>query len=150
MIADSDRALQVEPPRELPRVGVEASARAVSTPSEGPNPNDEATRAMEVTARVAEIAPPVEPQRVAASEPPVESVRPAEIKHPVVDVPPISSTLPADSGLEIVETRFKVAPESEPEPDPAGPRRVRPPRVAIPDEPLQIVETRKDEQPPAG
>jgi len=150
LIADSDRALQVVPPRESPRVAVEASAPAVSTPSEGPNPNDEATRAMEVIARVAEIAPPVEPQRVAASEPPRESVHPVEIKSPVVDVPPISSTLPADSGLEIVETRFKAVPQSEPEPVPAGPRRARPPRVAIPDEPLQIVETRKDATPPPG
>jgi hypothetical protein len=74
-------------------------------------------------------------------------VRPAR---PVVDIPPISSTLPPDSGLEIVETRFKVAPEPEAEPSSAGPRRVRPPRVAISDEPLQIVETRKGEQPPAG
>jgi hypothetical protein len=59
-------------------------------------------------------------------------------------------TLPPDSGLEIVETRFKAAPEPDPEPVPAGPRRVRPPRVEVVEEPLQIVETRKGEQPPAG
>jgi hypothetical protein len=60
-------------------------------------------------------------------------------------------TLPADSNLELVETRFKAVavPESEPE-RPAGPRRVRPPRVEVVEEPLQIVETRRDEQPPAG
>ena len=74
----------------------------------------------------------------------------AREKHPVVDVPPISSTLPPDSGLEIVETRFRPAPEPEPEAAPAGPRRVRPPRVTIADEPLQIVETRKDATPPPG
>ena len=77
---------------------------------------------------------------------PVEAARPVR---PPVDVPPITSTLPPDSGLEIVETRFKPAPLPEPEPAPAGPRRVRPPRVAIADEPLQIVETRKGDQPPA-
>ena len=40
-------------------------------------------------------------------------------------------------------------PEPEPAP-PAGPRRVRPPRVVIAEEPLQIVETHKEGQPPAG
>lgn len=70
--------------------------------------------------------------------------------HAMVDLPKISSTLPADSGLEIVETRFRPAPEPEPEPVQVGPRRVRPPRVTITDEPLQIVETRKSDQPPAG
>jgi len=53
--------------------------------------------------------------------------------------------------LELVETRSKVVlmPESEPA-TPVGPRRVRPPRVVIPDEPLQIVETHKEGQPPAA
>lgn len=63
----------------------------------------------------------------------------------------ISPTLLADAGLELVETRFKPAPASEAEePRPAGARRVRPPRVEIAEEPLQIVETRKSDQPPAG
>ena len=39
-------------------------------------------------------------------------------------------------------------PEPESEPARAGPRRVRRPRVEIPEGPLEIVETRK-EQPPA-
>ena len=78
---------------------------------------------------------------------PVEAARPARAP---IDVPPITSTLPPDSGLEIVETRFKPAPLPEPDTAQAGPRRVRPPRVAIPEEPLQIVETRKGEQPPAS
>jgi hypothetical protein len=59
-------------------------------------------------------------------------------------------TLPADSGLELVETRSKPMPMAEPDPAPAGPRRVRPPRVVIAEEPLQIVETHKEGQPPAG
>jgi hypothetical protein len=33
---------------------------------------------------------------------------------------------------------------------PAGPRRVRPPKVVVVDEPLQIVETHRTELPPAG
>jgi hypothetical protein len=51
----------------------------------------------------------------------------------------------------MVETRSKSAPVPEPEGAPvAGPRRVRPPRVVIPEEPLQIIETRKDSSPPPG
>jgi len=43
-----------------------------------------------------------------------------------------------------------VPPASSDEPvDTSRPRRVRPPRVAIPEEPLEIVETRK-EAPPAA
>lgn len=60
-------------------------------------------------------------------------------------------TLPPESALELVETKTRAAPEPDPEPElPAGPRRVRPPKVVIADEPLQIVETRKDAPPPAG
>jgi hypothetical protein len=57
-------------------------------------------------------------------------------------------TLPPESGLELVETRFKAVPMAEAEDSPPGPRRVRPPRVQVAEEPLQIVETRK-EPPPA-
>lgn len=62
---------------------------------------------------------------------------------------PVSFALPADSGLELVETRHAPAPAASDEPaDAPRPRRVRPPRPALPDEPLEIVETRK-EPPPA-
>jgi len=60
-------------------------------------------------------------------------------------------TLPPESGLELIETRSKGTPTPEAESAPApGPRRVRPPRVVIAEEPLQIVETRKESSPPAG
>ena len=66
-------------------------------------------------------------------------------------LPPVSMTLPPESGLELVETRSKGASMPEPEiAPPPGPRRVRPPRVIIADEPLQIVETHKEGQPPPG
>jgi hypothetical protein len=58
----------------------------------------------------------------------------------------VSMTLPPDSGLQLVETRH-APPPPEPEPVPSGPRRVRPARIEIADEPLQIVETRKDAPP---
>ena len=53
--------------------------------------------------------------------------------------------LPEDSGLVLVETRFASPAIDEPETPPARPRRTRPPRPVIADEPLQIVETRKQE-----
>jgi hypothetical protein len=63
----------------------------------------------------------------------------------------VAITLPADSGLEMIETRSKAVPVPEPEVAPAaGPRRVRPPRVVVAEEPLQIIETRKDSSPPPG
>ena len=59
--------------------------------------------------------------------------------------------LPADSGLVLVETdraRAAPAPVADVEPPPV-PRRTRPPRVEVRDEPMQMVETRKDASPGA-
>jgi len=95
------------------------------------------------------VAPIVVPATVAPE--PIAPPRPAAPPRPVEALPRVSMTLPADSGLELVETRSKATLMPEPEPaQPAGPRRVRPPRVVIAEEPLQIVETHKEGQPPAG
>jgi hypothetical protein len=102
---------------------------------------------------------PVEVERVVAPVPAPAAAEPQPIPQPMpaappprpVELLPVSMSLPANSGLELVETRSKAVLLPEPEPaTPAGPRRVRPPRVVIPDEPLQIVETHKEGQPPAG
>jgi hypothetical protein len=110
-------------------------AQRASEPEHMPQPAAEDTVILTPPrAAPPEIAPPVAP-----------SPRPIEA------APPMSMTLPADSGLEMIETRSKGT--SMPEPDiapPAGPRRVRPPRVVVAEEPLQIVETRKDSSPPPG
>lgn len=53
--------------------------------------------------------------------------------------------LPPDSDLVLVETRAAAVPIEEPEPAVPRPRRVRPPRVTIPDEPLQLIETHKQD-----
>lgn len=76
-------------------------------------------------------------------EPPrVERVAPVE--------PAVPYTLPTDSGLEMVEThRMNAAPQMVDEVEVQRPKRVRPPRAAVADEPLEFVETRKD-APPAG
>ena len=58
--------------------------------------------------------------------------------------PAITLALPPDSDLVMVETRF-AAPAPDEEPEAPRPRRARPPRVAIADEPLQLVETRKQD-----
>ena len=58
-------------------------------------------------------------------------------------------TLPADSGLELVETRFNAPAQDNELPETPRPKRVRPPRVEVAAEPLEIIETRKD-SPPAN
>jgi hypothetical protein len=111
-------------------------------------------------AEVERVIAPVEIERVVAPvaapaavapEPIVQPRPAAPPPRPVEALPRVSITLPADSSLELVETRSKATLMPEPEPAmPAGPRRVRPPRVVIAEEPLQIVETHKEGQPPAG
>jgi len=80
---------------------------------------------------------------------PVVHARPAEgVK--AAPPPPIALTLPPDSGLELVETRFAAPSPADEAPEPPRPKRVRPPRVEIPSEPLEIVETVKGLSPPAS
>jgi hypothetical protein len=65
------------------------------------------------------------------------------------EIPRVSLELPPESGLVLVETSHAAAPGPD-EPETMRPRRVRPPRVEISEEPLQIVETtHKDSTPPA-
>jgi hypothetical protein len=68
----------------------------------------------------------------------------------VPDLPPVTLDLPPGSGLVLVETshRVEAAPPEEGTTS-TGPRRPRRPRVQLVEEPLQIVETRKD-SPPAS
>ncbi|HEX4883541.1 MAG TPA: hypothetical protein VFX05_05340, partial [Casimicrobiaceae bacterium] len=100
-------------------------------------------------ARVAqrEPAPPPasEPISVAAPEAPVvaRAVAPARAPANLPEIPPVSMSLPEDSGLELVQTKPREGATTVDE-APAEPRarRVRPPRAAAPEEPLQMVETR--------
>jgi hypothetical protein len=57
-----------------------------------------------------------------------------------------SLALPRDSDLVMVETRFAPPPVEE-EPAPARARRVRPARAPVIDEPVPMVETRKESTP---
>jgi hypothetical protein len=73
------------------------------------------------------------------------SVSPAEtFQPPPQTLPPIAATLPPDSGLELVETRFNAPAVDEVPEEQSRPKRVRPPRVEVASEPLEIVETRKE------
>ena len=83
----------------------------------------------------------------------VESVlAPSEPKRPrnLPDIPPVSLALPPGSELELVQTREHLATPVADEPaEMPRPKRVRPPRVEIPSEALELVETHKDTNPPA-
>ena len=58
--------------------------------------------------------------------------------------PAIPLTLPADSDLVMVETRFAPTEDSDEAPTPHQ-KRVRPPRAVVREEALQLVETRKEQ-----
>lgn len=61
---------------------------------------------------------------------------------------PVPYALPADSGLEMIETRHARDAQAPVEDlEPPRPKRVRPPRATLQDEPLEFVETRKDAPP---
>jgi hypothetical protein len=82
----------------------------------------------------------------------VESLTPSEPSRPrnLPDIPPVSLALPPDSELELVETREHVAAPVTDEPaELPRQKRVRRPRVEIANEPLELVETHKDANPPA-
>jgi hypothetical protein len=133
MPAPAENAMPVAEPR-VDVVPMLAVAPVVSAP--------------EVPVAPAAEAPPhrPEPEPIIARAP--APAAPAPRPAPQTELPPVALTLPAESGLVLVETTHKaeLVPEAE---SPAGPRRARRPRAQLPDEPLQIVETRKD-QPPAS
>jgi hypothetical protein len=119
----------------------EAVERIAEEPKEIPAP-----------ARQVAPQPPAETLAAPAWVPPVIEPTPApraeqpRAEQPRVDqlAPVVSLTLPPDSDLVLVETRH-AAPAPDVEEAPVErPRRARPPRVSIPEEPLQIVETRKE------
>jgi len=101
----------------------------------------QATSVQATTASLFEDAPEV-------SQPIATKAAPSARVSPPRPLPAVALTLPADSGLELVETRFNAAPPRDETPEPPRPKRVRPPRVEIASEPLEIIETTKGSQPP--
>ena len=124
-------------PIEVAAVAAVAALAAATPPAHVPD-----TPAAHVADTPPKIAEESDRPRVEAVPVTAKESRP-----PLPDLPPVALTLPPGTDLVLVETSHKI--DYVPEPDaPAGPRRARRTRVELVDEPLQIVETRKD-QPPA-
>ena len=130
-------------PLQVPQPIQSQRSEAEPAPAPAPLPSPPAS------VRAEEVAPPPrEPRRETLIERAAEAAVPALPVAPpsrprnLPEIPPITLALPLDSGLELVQTTTRV-PEPEPETAPAPrPKRVRAPRAAVADEPLQIVETR--------
>ncbi|HLX31100.1 MAG TPA: Rne/Rng family ribonuclease [Casimicrobiaceae bacterium] len=143
-----------------PASGEEAGASEAATPPVSPGEQHDSSTA-EAQLDQVPTRPPVESPtaQLEASAPVVERTTlhaqrweepamPAAAEHShdsEIDVPMPSLTLPPDSDLVLVETRAATISSEEAEPAVPRPRRVRPPRMAIPDEPLQLVETHKQD-----
>jgi hypothetical protein len=82
-------------------------------------------------------------------EPPAAAVPIVTRPHNLPDIPPVSLELPPESGLVLIETRHHREAVVEEVVEPR-PKRTRPPRLANVDEPLELVETRKDPAPPTA
>jgi len=94
---------------------------------------------------------PVAPAPVVPAAPVVRPAPVAPAPRPVMaPLPPVALTLPPDSGLVLVETSHPAPSPADDESSAPRPKRVRPPRVEIASEPLEIIETRKDSAPPAN
>jgi hypothetical protein len=92
------------------------------------------------------------PPQVAVAQTPTPAPAPVmEPVHHAPALPKISLELPPDSDLVLVETIHQsAAPTMPEEAELVRPRRVRPPRVAVADGPLQLVETTHKESTPPG
>jgi ribonuclease E len=152
---DADRPVTAAEPSLAPQAIEAVEDSAPARAAAGTAPVDAtANRATpdEAPAVVAPAALPELPKVPVAEtiQPAPAAVEPHREPVPVASaVPPapVAPVLPADSGLELVETRFAAAPVVDDAPP--APRRVRPPRVVVDDEPLQFVETRTGQSPPA-
>ncbi len=115
----------------IPNAWVPVAAR-VAAPS-----NDELRQAAAQIVQMTLRAPP-------APEPPTDHPIVAPAGH-AAELPHVSMELPPDSGLVLVETaQERVADIPADETEQVRPRRVRPARRQLTDEPLQLVETQKD------
>ena len=106
--------------------------------------------AVDVASATQTEPPPIAPTAAAPS--PVPQHRPSLPEEPTTprnlpEIPPVTSELPPDSSLVLIETRHG-APAGEELAETPRPKRARPPRVEIADEPLEMVETHKDATPP--
>lgn len=125
---ESREPRESRPPRTAPAVEGDVHVAPSDAPAAQPAAEQPIAAAIEST--TVPMAAPTEPVHI------IE-------RPPVPELPPIALTLPADSDLVLVETSHHVSAPLEETPTPR-PKRVRPPRVEIGSEPLEIVETRKE------
>jgi hypothetical protein len=135
-----------------PAARTEPVPEVEALPSAPPHADHLQEMPVAATPAVLEPAPDSEIVRVEPLDvPSAQVVRPAEataMPHNAPEIPRVALELPPDSGLILVETTH-AAPTAAEETEPSRAHRVRPPRVAIADEPLQMVETtNKDSTPP--
>ncbi len=158
-VASASPAPELTAPHEAITPIDEPQAAASEPMPSSARPTEE-TQPSQSTADLATPAPVAMPALISAEPEKREPQVPDEPPMPVVEaptlpsnmppLPPMSMTPPAESGLVLVETahgtsRFVAQPDEEA----PRPKRVRPPPPVIAEEPLQLVETRK-EQPPAA
>jgi len=80
---------------------------------------------------------------------PAVAAPPRRSPEPRIELPTVSLTLPPGSDLVLVETTHAAPPVEQESVEPTRPRRVRPARTQAASEPLEMVETRKDDSPHA-
>jgi len=151
MVAEAEDAAASRPPRE-PRQPREARApREPRPPRESSTePKADAAHAVTPSDAVAFAAPVEQAPLPFTPEPEVAAQVPAKpVQAPPADLPQITRTPSPDSGLELVETRDHAPVPTAEEAEAGRPKRVRPPRPQAVEEPLQIVETRKEPSSPA-
>jgi hypothetical protein len=152
---------RVDPTHDALTAGYTHDSRPDSSPEVRPPSSSQSSPASHaVPVDVAAIPVQVVATSLHEMPPSLPAVSPAPVAHrPAPDVsastpspaPLIDLALPSDSSLELVETRHRAVDVPASEPEAPRPRRVRPPRPSIAEEPLQMVETRHDEagKPPA-
>jgi hypothetical protein len=139
------------PIADVPSTAVAAPVKApVATAAEG-------SRADEPSVVAARAVPVASMPQAAASTPPLTTLvsttrneEPASARAPARPVfEPVNLALPPDFKLELVETRHAATPAKfDEEAEAPRPKRVRPPRVEMASEPLQMVETHHKSLPP--
>jgi ribonuclease E len=157
----SEAIASTPPLASVPGASASSSAASALESTQGSSEDTQAPRPLPETiagdgvSHAAESAPPDVPPVSAAPHPALTSkattpemsanaaAREPEPLPAKVATAPASLALPPDSGLVLVETRFPAPPPEEQQAEAQRPRRARPVRVSLPDEPLQIVETRK-------
>lgn len=128
-----------------------ASPQAIAAEAHIGSRADIAASASDASSSAAELVPvaPAPPVQAPLQRAHTPEAHRATAPRLIPDLPPVVLSLPPDSGLVLVETSHRDITAPETPQAPVGPRRARKPRVPMPEEPLQIVETRK-EQPPAN